>query len=218
MNINVNEIEGRACTKHDALAHFEAIESSYSEVSTFIPWVARMANWTLDDHEKYLDEMRWGSSVLKNYLFYYEGKVIGAGHLKPTLWDHSAEISYWVRSGYDGMGIGLHIAKTMASYAYSNLGFLHVVIRTDRNNIGSRKVAEKLGAKCQLIYGYFDHFGKVCNMLVWSIPSPRAKLAAKFDSSYEFNPIARDSGFNYRTDTNEMLQRYATPDIGLLRA
>jgi hypothetical protein len=176
-----------------------------------------MADWSVEEHAAYLDETKADSSIIKNYLFFFEDKVIGSGHLRPTIWNDSAEISYWVRSGYDGMGVGLHIAQTMARYAFSNLGYLHVVIQTDRNNVGSRKVAEKLGASCHLIYGYYDHFGDVCNMLVWALPSPRAKLAARFDSRYEFNPIANHPGMYYRSDTNEKVRQYTTPDPGLLK-
>ena len=215
--IDLKQLTSRPGKPEDALEHFRAIQESYQEVSKFIPWVQGMDRWTLQQHSNYLKRLSGESSQIKNYLFFHDHVLVGAGHLKPAAYKDSAEISYWVRNGFDGMGLGEFIARTMAHKAYANFGYKHVVIQTDRNNVASKRVAEKIGAYVALITGYYTHQGEHSNMIVWVLPTPVAKIGARFDRSYEFDPIAPNSMGVYRFDYEGKQANYMAADAGLDR-
>jgi RimJ/RimL family protein N-acetyltransferase len=215
--INLEEVTFRTSNSNDALEHFRAIQESDKEVSKFIPWVQGMDTWTLDRHETYLKKMSADTSNVKNYLFFHNETLVGVGHLKPAIYKHSAEISYWVRNGFDGHGLGFFIAKTMSQKAYANFGYRHVIIQTDRNNVGSKKVAEKLGAYVALVTGYYTHQGELSNMITWILPAPIAKLGSRFSASYEFDPVAPNTMGVYRMDYDGKLANYMAADKGLER-
>jgi len=183
----------------------------------FLPAFVGIERWTIPQHQKYLRQFGSIDSNIKNYLFFYEGKVIGAGHLKKSIWDYSGELIYWTRSGWDGVGIGQFIAKTMLQSAASNFGYRYIVIETDHNNIGSKRVAEKLGGLPAMVYGYIDHFGKDSNMVVWVIPTPATKIAARFDDSYKFNPFSKHMKTTYRYDYEGRMKNYMAHDPKLER-
>lgn len=215
--IDTNKIEYRASKASDAHEHFKAVQESYKEASQFLPFFVGMENWTIKQHEDYLRKFGADDKEFKNYLFFYEGEVIGAGHLKKSAWDNSGELLYWVRTGWDGLGIGLFIASTMLKSASANFGYRFIVIETDHNNIGSKRVAEKLGAFVGLIYGYYDHFNKQSNMVVWVIPTPITKVTARFNNSYKFNPISRHMNHYYRFDYEGKVANYIAHDPSLER-
>jgi RimJ/RimL family protein N-acetyltransferase len=211
-DIDINKIEYRVPSSKDALEHFKAVQESYQEARKFLPEFIGMENWTVKQHEQYLQKFGSHDANVKNYIFFYEGQVIGAGHLKKSIWDYSGELIYWTRSGWDGLGIGQFIAKTMMQSAGSNFGYRFIVIETDRNNIGSKKVAEKLGGFPALIYGYWDNFGKVSNMVVWVIPTAFSKLASRFDEEYTFNPFSSKMMGTYRYDYEGKTKNYMAHD------
>jgi len=215
--IDFGKIYFRPAGPEDAVEHFRAIQESYKEASQFLPFFVGMERWTIPQHEKYLKQFGSIDVNVKNFLFFYEEKVIGAGHLKKSIWDHSGELLYWTRSGWDGIGIGQFIAKTMMKSASTNFGYRFMVIQTDRNNIGSKKVAEKLGGSPEMIYGYTDHYGRQSNMVVWVIPMPVTKIASPYDSSYVFNPYTLLMDTIYRFDHEGKLKNYIAHDPSLER-
>lgn len=211
-DIDLSKIQYRVPNENDAMEHFKAVQESYHDARKFLPEFVGMENWTIKQHQQYLKKFGSHDPSVKNYLFFYDDQVIGAGHLKKSIWDHSGELIYWTRTGWDGLGIGQFIAKTMMSFAATNFGYRFIVIQTDRNNIGSKRVAEKLGGYPALIYGYWDHFHQVSNMVVWVIPTPLSKLASRFDSSYEFNPISTKHAGIYRFDYEGKTRNYMAHD------
>lgn len=217
MEIDLDKIQFRTATSEDAKEHFLAVQESYKEVSKFLPSFVGIEYWTIPQHENYLKKFGSIQPKIKNYLFFYEGKVIGAGHLFPSGWRESGELIYWVRTGWDGLGIGEFIAKTMASSAGTYFGYKWIVIQTDRNNIGSKRVAEKSGGRVVLLYGYFNHFGKQSNMVVWAIQTPFGKLSNRFSSDPYFDPVNPKLGGNYRYDHESMTANYMASDPGLIR-
>ena len=210
--IDLEKLVGRICKASDALEHFMAIQESYAEIDRFIPWVHEMNTWSLQEHADYLRFMSYSSSTIKNFLFFYEDKLVGAGHLHPSSWLNTAEISYWVRTGYQGHGIGEAIATKMANHAYGNLGFRHSLFLIDRNNVGSKKIVENLGATLQLIYGYITHHGEHSNMVVYTLTSPLAQLAARYDDNYLFDPLScMFTGFYFQAEW-DTIQRLSMPN------
>jgi RimJ/RimL family protein N-acetyltransferase len=214
MNIDLNKIIHRDPKVSDAMEHFRAIQESYLQIVQYLPDFVGMDKWTVEMHKNYLRKFQFQSAGIRTYYFFYEDKLVGSGHLKPSGWEHSGELLYWVRSGWEGQGIGLHIATIMTRYAYSHLGYRFVIIETDKENLGSRKVAQKLGFKLGMIYGYSDHFGRSRNMAVWVKDSPMTKTAARFDTSYVWNPFSLMIPMRYRHVTQKAIESYLKPESG----
>ena len=212
--IDFTKVTHRTSKPSDAREHFRAVQESYEEVSEYLPDFLPMRNWTIDRHKQYLIDFALDRQGMKNYLFFYEDQIIGGGHLKPAAWKNSGELLYWVRTGWDGIGVGEYIAKTMTNYSNKHLGYRFVIIETDRENLGSRRIAEKLGFSLAMIYGHIDHLGRQRNMAVWVKEAPMTKTMAKFDSSYQFDPIALFMPMRYRYASQEVVESYLKPLFG----
>jgi RimJ/RimL family protein N-acetyltransferase len=210
--INLNLIEHRQPNSSDALEHFRAVQESHKEIVEYLPDFIGMNKWTIDRHEQYLIRLNGSTSGMRNYFFFYEGQLVGAGHLKPAAWNYSGELLYWVRTGWDGLGIGMHIADIMTKHAYKHFGYRFVVIETDKENLGSRRIAEKSGFRLALIYGYVDHLNRNGNMAVWVKEAPMTKMASRFDSSYQFDPISLLMPLRYRSATDQIISAYMKPE------
>ena len=78
--------------------------------------------------------------------------------------------------------------------------------------MGSRKVAQKLGFKLGMIYGYLDHFGRNRNMAVWVKDSPMTKTASRFDTSYQWDPFSLMMPMRYRFASQAILDSYLKPE------
>lgn len=217
MEIDLDKIISRVPTIDDAKEHFFAVQDSYKEASEFLPEFVGMEHWTIPQHENYLKKFSSATPDIKNLMFFYEGKIVGVGHLFPSGWKKSGELIYWVRTGYEGLGIGEHIARTMAAKAAANFGYRWIVIQTDRNNVASKKVAEKVGGAVMLIYGYYDHRGKQSNMLVWAIPTTFGKFANMYSKDPYFDPINPKFDGHYRIDYEGRVANYAAADPGRYR-
>ena len=210
--IVVGKIEHRSARSTDALEHFRAVQESYSEIVEYLPDFLGMNKWTIERHEQYLSRLGGSTSGVRNYFFFYEGQLVGSGHLKPGAWNYSGELLYWVRTGWDGLGIGMHIADTMSKHAHKHLGYRFVIIETDKENLGSRRIAEKSGFNLAMVYGHIDHLGRNRNMAIWVREAPMTKMAARFDSSYQFDPVSLFLPLRYRSATDQIISAYMKPE------
>jgi RimJ/RimL family protein N-acetyltransferase len=210
--IDLQRIEHRSANRMDALEHFRAVQESYAEIVEYLPDFLGMNKWTIERHEQYLNRLGSSTSGVRNYFFFYEGQLVGAGHLKPAAWNFSGELLYWVRTGWDGLGIGMHIADVMTKHAYKHFGYRFVVIETDKENLGSRRIAEKSGFRLGMIYGYVDHLGRNRNMVVWVKDSPMTKTASRFDSSYQWDPFSLMMPLKYRFASQSIIDSYLKPE------
>lgn len=62
-----------------------------------------------------------------------------------------ANMGYWVRSTHAGRGIATTAARLAAGFAFANLGLARIEIVALPDNVASRRVAEKLGARFECI-------------------------------------------------------------------
>ena len=60
-------------------------------------------------------------------------------------------MGYWVRSTHAGRGIATTAARLASGYAFANLGLARIEIVALPDNVASRRVAEKLGARFECI-------------------------------------------------------------------
>jgi ribosomal-protein-serine acetyltransferase len=71
----------------------------------------------------------------------------------------TANVGYWVRTGQTGQGIATAAVRLMARFGFEDLGLRRLELLVAVDNVASRRVAEKAGAKFEgvLPAGPHDH-------------------------------------------------------------
>ena len=81
-----------------------------------------------------------------------------------------ANISYWVRSGYEGRGIATSAVLQTARFGFTELGVHRLEIFMSLRNAASRKVAEKVGATMEgTLRNRIDLRGRVEDAVLYSL-------------------------------------------------
>lgn len=148
----------------DADKLFALTEQDREYLSEFLPWPKFTK--TVADSEEFIERMLQRRSDDEEYGYGIkdEGNVIGHASLMHLNDDRSPETGYWIASEYAGRGITTKVADALTSFAFSRIGISRLIIRADPRNIGSNKVAEKVGYTLE---GQEDEGGQVLN--VWSL-------------------------------------------------
>jgi RimJ/RimL family protein N-acetyltransferase len=58
----------------------------------------------------------------------------------------TANVGYWVRTGWTGQGIATAAVRLIARFGFEDLGLLRLELHIAVDNVASRRVAEKVGA------------------------------------------------------------------------
>ena len=185
----------------DASSLFEAVNGDRANL---LPWMV----WAQTDHinesdSGYFIEMtrrKWeqpdGTDFVMGIFDTQNGRLLGGTGLhriRPGL--REAEIGYWVHSSVRGTGIctestGALISAAMRSQDRGGWGFRRIVVFNAVENIGSRRVCEKLGLRLEQrtkqdrfygavgnhrAVGYHDCLGYAVLAGEWDFDRDRAK-------------------------------------------
>jgi RimJ/RimL family protein N-acetyltransferase len=135
----------------DIPALYEAVRESASESFTWwMPWCH--ADYTLEESSQFVhsrDEAWRNGKELDFAIFDVEtGALLGSVRLSQISREHKfANLGYWVRASSMGQGVAPAAALLAAQFAFQDLGLNRVEIEIATENIRSRRVAEKAGAK-----------------------------------------------------------------------
>ncbi|MEQ9468792.1 MAG: GNAT family N-acetyltransferase [Ekhidna sp.] len=106
-----------------------------------------------DNLEKWM-AMRLAESKLKEKMSYAvrlneTGETIGSSSYGHIDWvEKGIEIGWtWLGKRYIGTGINKHMKFLMLSHAFEKMGIERLELRTDEQNVRSRKAMEKIGAR-----------------------------------------------------------------------
>lgn len=187
---DIKDVVNRKPIRMDGKYHKDACEKSIDEIGEYLPWLANSSNWSLKQHQAYMQKLGKERMPESTRSFWWNGELVGMGHLRISDWANSGELFYWVTTGFDGLGLGEHIARTMIKIGFSHIPYHHLVIKTDRDNVGSKRIMEKVGAEHGLYMGYTTHRNKQSNMVLWYLDSPLAKAMGRYDAKYLFNPLS----------------------------
>ena len=150
--LNDSVILLRPLVPSDAEEVFEAVRESITELVRWMPWC----------HEDYaLEESRnWINACMKSraegtaYEFgifsAQDGSFLGGGglnHIRAI--DKTANLGYWVRPSRTKQGVGTRSARLLADYGFKELGFNRIEIIPCVENLASRRVAQKVGARLE---------------------------------------------------------------------
>jgi RimJ/RimL family protein N-acetyltransferase len=135
----------------------DAIAESFAELSPWLPWCKTMPS--VEDSETFTRE-----SVAKFVerrdiplrLWSRDGtRLIGSSGLHPQAGEPlKFEIGYWIRTSEAGHGVMTEAVRAIAAFGFDRLEAKRIFIRCDRDNIASRRVAEKAGFTLE---GTFRH-------------------------------------------------------------
>lgn len=98
---------------------------------------------------KRLEESQRGEKMSYAVLLNETGEIIGSssyGHIDWT--EKGIEIGWtWLGREFIGSGINKHMKYLMLSHAFDTMSIERLELRTDEENVRSRKAMEKIGAK-----------------------------------------------------------------------
>ncbi|GLR16761.1 GNAT family N-acetyltransferase [Portibacter lacus] len=139
--------------RQDALTHFDFIEfhqlfdRNRDRLKRYFPNTVA-ANETLEDSLAHLIEADEQRRKKEKYLFgVFDSKhIIAYVNVKNIEWDlKKCEIGYFIDQAYEGKGIMTEQIRTAVRFCFDDLGMNKVFLRIAEENIGSKKVAQKLG-------------------------------------------------------------------------
>jgi RimJ/RimL family protein N-acetyltransferase len=138
----------------DCEAIYTSVRESIAELSRWLPWCH--PGYAPADTSGFVGtSIRWwaeGSQFTFGIFDVTDGAhigVIGVNHLNRQ---HGyANIGYWVRTGRTGRGFAPRAVRLVARFAFDTLGMARVEIAAEPDNLASRRVAEKAGAKLEAV-------------------------------------------------------------------
>lgn len=104
-----------------------------------------LAKWMTDR----LEETRKGIKMAYAVRLKETGQIIGATSYGNIDWEEKGiEIGWtWLGKKYIGTGINKHMKFLMLQHAFETMGTERLELRTDEENVRSRRAMEKIGAK-----------------------------------------------------------------------
>ena len=129
-----------------------AVTDTLAELKPWMPW-AQVAP-TLQDSELNCRRMHARFALREDLVFFVfergagdaEGAFVGSSGLHRIDWSVPRfEIGYWRRTGFEGRGLIVEVARALSRLAFDTLAARRVEIRMDANNERSERVAERAG-------------------------------------------------------------------------
>jgi ribosomal-protein-serine acetyltransferase len=134
----------------EAAALFRLIDGDRDRLGEWLPWVdetrseSDSARFIADAAE---ERQRRRSLVLGMFV---DGALAGTIGLHYIEWfDRCAEVGYWVAREREGQGHVARAARAVLRFAFETAGLNRIVIRCAIGNDRSRRVAERLGFRCE---------------------------------------------------------------------
>jgi len=137
----------RALNPDQADELFSVTEASRDYLGQWLPWayetneVQDSADFIAKTNQKRRDSSELGYGIL------LDNKIVGHISLMHLADEKEPEIGYWVSEDFAGRGVTTKAAEALTNFAINVLGLDKIIIKADPKNIGSNRVAEKLGYK-----------------------------------------------------------------------
>jgi RimJ/RimL family protein N-acetyltransferase len=151
MELSDGVVTLREWREDDARVVHEACQDA--EIQRWMPVIPRP--YTMDDALAFVrGETRLGPH---QYAVEMDGSVVASVGLRLGEFQ-KAEVGYWCAPWARGRGIVTRAAGLLCSYAFSELGIERMQLTADPSNVGSQRVAEKLGFRREgVLRSYLRH-------------------------------------------------------------
>lgn len=161
---------------HDVDRLYEAVRMSIHEVAAWLPWChdgytrEESATWIASRPEAWAQQEAYSFAVIDAQTRAFLG---GCGLNQVNAMHSVANLGYWVRSDRTGRGLATRAARLVACFGFESLELHRIEILMQPDNVGSRRVAEKVGAQFEGRCRHrIDVEGKPCDVLLYAlIPS-----------------------------------------------
>jgi RimJ/RimL family protein N-acetyltransferase len=181
--------------KGDGPLVFEAVDDQREKLLPWMLWVTT-DHLSVDDSIHYVEKKRRDSEKPDCLDFplgifdAHSGRMLGGtGYHRIRPQYREAEIGYWIRGSEQGRGICTKVVAALLGWGFRSQaeqgwGFRRIVIFTAADNVGSRRVCEKLGMRLELHVkreryhgpiGYYDSVGFGVLADEWDFAQNRAK-------------------------------------------
>lgn len=138
----------------DIDALFSAVRESIAEISPWLPWCH--PDFSKDELGGFVEVSRNGWADGSQYHFGIfdasTGSALGGislNHIARS--NRLANMGYWVRTSATGRGVASGAAKLVAACGFRELGLSRIEIAAIPENVASRRVAERAGAKFEAV-------------------------------------------------------------------
>jgi len=140
----------RLILRHQVLSDLDSLFALYCDldVRRYIPDAPRTYDeareelvWHMNGHPKHPNLGLWATIHKET------GNFIGRCGLLPSTIDgqDEVEVAYLISKAYWGQGLGTEAAQAILDYGFEKLRLPRLICLIDKDNLASRKVAEKIG-------------------------------------------------------------------------
>lgn len=139
----------RPFRRRDAESLVAGVHDSLPDLARWLPWAHR--RYGRSDAVRFIRDSLAAWSEGRAFDFAIRAHDDGTTHLgNVSVWhtsrrEQAGEIGYWVRSTHTGEGIATEAAARILEMAFEELGLHRITLRIATGNVGSERVAEKLG-------------------------------------------------------------------------
>jgi RimJ/RimL family protein N-acetyltransferase len=163
MKIEGNKIGIRTFCNNDVVHFYEAATESIIHMREFMPWCH--PEYSMKESEEWVTSraQSWANAEEYSFICYSldNHKLLGGVAINQINQCHKiGNIGYWVRGSALNQGVATEAVSLVSCFGFDTLGLNRLEIVTLPNNMASRKVAEKSGAKLDgilsnrlLVYG-----------------------------------------------------------------
>lgn len=152
--LSANGIVVRPHAADDIAPMFAAIVESMATVGRWMSWCP--PDYSLQDATAWYQRsaQAWAAEGDREFGIFdaASGEVLGSvGINQINRLNLFGNMGYWVRTSCERRGIASTAARLAASFAFANLGLVRIEIVILPDNLPSRRVAEKIGARFECI-------------------------------------------------------------------
>jgi len=139
-------IELRLLEEQQAEAVFRLLKENRKHLQAELTWLTD--ELTLEDAREYI-RAGLARQAANNGLragIWLHGELAGIASLHGVVWtDRKASLGYWLGEPFQGKGLVTRTCASLINHAFGELDLNRLEIQCDRENVRSRKVAERLG-------------------------------------------------------------------------
>jgi ribosomal-protein-serine acetyltransferase len=155
------------------------LDSMRAAVESSLPELRQWMAWAIEDSPEttrhFLEQaaQAWEAGTAFSFAITSQGAVIGAVGIAPyDPLSASGELGYWLASDHSGRGLTTEAAAAVVTFGFEDLGLHRLQLHAGIKNVGSQRVAEKLGFRkmgivrdaCRGEAGFYD--GYIYDLLV----------------------------------------------------
>ena len=183
---DIGDIQLKAVKPEHALLHKNLCDTSKDSIGAYLGWAEDLHKWALKNHLTWIAKHARIAEPFNSYGAFYKGRLLGFFNYCPAGDYLGVQICYYVSEHCAQRGIATLVTETMVEKAFLLGGFEYVELHIDTKNLGSQRVAEKLGFQSVVDYTCPKSGSRGSGkMQVWVKINPRSRYGATLEDFRE---------------------------------